>query len=72
MKIISIKDFYFIDGTHYFDPLNGIDSRKDFLNTVQNPLPGMLVVGEAVSDYQGWVEGALKSVKAVVNKKWIK
>ena len=72
LKIISIKDFYFIDGTHYFDPLQGFNSRKDFLNTVQNPLPGMLVVGEAVSDYQGWVEGALKSVKAVVNKKWIK
>jgi len=72
LKIISIKDFYFIDGTHYFDPLTGFDNRKDFLNTVQNPLPGMIVVGEAVSDYQGWVEGALKSVKAVVNKKWLK
>jgi hypothetical protein len=72
LKIISIKDFYFIDGTHYFDPLTGFVNRKDFLNTVQHPLPGMIVVGEAVSDYQGWVEGALKSVKAVVNKKWLK
>ena len=72
LKIISIKNFYFIDGTHYFDPLTGFVNRKDFLNTVQHPLPGMIVVGEVVSDYQGWVEGALKSVTAVVNKKWLK
>jgi hypothetical protein len=31
----------------------------------------MLVVGEAVSRYQGWTEGALMSVEAVLNKKWI-
>jgi len=31
-----------------------------------------LVVGEAVSTYQGWVEGALESVEATVSKKWIK
>jgi hypothetical protein len=71
LKIIGIKDFYFEDGTHYFDPLQGFNSRKDFLNAAQHPLPGVLVVGEAVSDYQGWVEGALKSVKNVVNKNWI-
>jgi hypothetical protein len=72
LKIIAIKDYYWKVGTHYFEPLQGFNSRKDFLNTVQHPLPGILVVGEAVSDYQGWVEGALESVKAVVNKKWIK
>jgi hypothetical protein len=71
LKIISIKDYYWKVGTHYFDPLQGFKSRKDFLNAAQHPLPGVLVVGEAVSDYQGWVEGALKSVKNVINKKWI-
>jgi len=32
----------------------------------------LLVVGEAVSRRQGWTEGALESVHAVLNKKWIK
>ena len=71
LKIIGIKDFYFEDGTHYFEPLKGFNSRKEFLHAVQHPFPGVLVVGEAVSDYQGWVEGALKSVKNVINKNWI-
>jgi hypothetical protein len=31
----------------------------------------MLVVGEVVSRQQGWTEGALESVHAVLNKKWI-
>jgi monoamine oxidase len=34
-------------------------------------MDGMLVVGEAVSTYQGWVEGALESVEDAVSKKWI-
>ena len=32
----------------------------------------MLVVGEVVSRYQGWTEGALESVKTVLNKHWVK
>jgi hypothetical protein len=31
----------------------------------------MLVVGEVVSRDQGWTEGALESVKAVLDEKWI-
>lgn len=72
LKIISLKDFYWPIGTHYFEPLKNISSRKEFLNRVQHPEKGMLVVGEAVSTYQGWVEGALESVKAVVTKDWVK
>jgi len=30
------------------------------------------VVGEVVSRYQGWTEGALESVKSVLTTKWIK
>jgi hypothetical protein len=32
----------------------------------------MLVVGEVVSKDQGWTEGALESVKLVLNGDWIK
>ena len=37
----------------------------------QHPEKGVLVVGEAISINQGWTEGALDSVKAVLTKKWI-
>jgi len=73
LYLVAIKDFYWPIGTHYYDPLNKTQfkTRDQFLKQAQNPEKGMLVVGEAVSRYQGWVEGALESVKAVLNKKWI-
>ena len=46
-------------------------NRNSFIREAQNPEKGMLVVGEVVSKHQGWVEGALESVKFVVTKKWI-
>lgn len=73
LKIISIKDFYWPIGTHYYEPLKGqFKTRNDFVNKAQHPQPGMLVVGEAVSRYQGWTEGALESVKSVLSKNWVK
>jgi thioredoxin reductase len=66
LGIIAIKSFYWNIGTHYYKPL------KDSLDKIQTPEKGILVVGEAVSHKQGWVEGALESVKSVVTKKWIK
>ena len=74
LYLVAIKDFYWPIGTHYYDPLNknqGFKTRDEFLKEAQHPEKGMIVVGEAVSRYQGWVEGALESVKAVLNKKWI-
>ena len=71
LQLLDIKDFYWPIGTHYYSPLTSFNSRKAFLKEVQNPEPGMLVVGEVVSDDQGWSEGALRSVEAVVTKKWI-
>jgi hypothetical protein len=73
LKIKDIKDYYWPIGTHYYQPLKREEyqDRDDFVFDVQHPENGMLVVGEAVSRYQGWVEGALESVNAVLNKKWI-
>jgi len=70
LKIIALKDFYWPIGTHYYEPLKN-KSRNEFVKAAQNPEKGMLVVGEAVSRYQGWTEGALESVESVVTKKWI-
>lgn len=73
LKITAIKDYYWPIGTHYYEPLKGdFKNRKEFIYKAQHPENGMLVVGEVVSKDQGWTEGALESVKSVLNKQWIK
>ena len=73
LKIISIKHYYWPIGTHYYEPLNKnqFKTREEFIYEAQHPEKCMLVVGEAVSRNQGWTEGALESVHAVLNKRWI-
>ena len=73
LKIIALKDFYWPIGTHWFSPLKGpYRTRNEFVHKAQHPQDGMLVVGEVVSRYQGWSEGALESVKTVLSKHWVK
>lgn len=72
LKILAIKDFYWPIGTHYYEPLRGnYKNRKDFIDRAQHPEKCMLVVGELVSTYQGWIEGALESVENGLSKEWI-
>jgi hypothetical protein len=72
LQLLDIKSYYWSVGTHYYDPLNSsFQNRNEFLKKAQNPEKGIIIVGEAVSRYQGWVEGALESVETVLNKKWI-
>ena len=72
LKIIALKDFYWPIGTHYFEPLKGnFKNRQDFINKAQHPEKCLLVVGEVVSTYQGWIEGALESVDNSLTNKWI-
>jgi hypothetical protein len=72
LHIIAIKDYWPI-GTHYYEPLKGnFRDRDDFVYQAQHPQEGMLVVGEVVSRQQGWSNGALQSVEAVVTKEWVK
>lgn len=75
LHIIAIKSYYWSEGTHYYEPLlsdGKYASRAEFIRAVQAPCAGLVVVGEAVSRNQGWVEGALESVDAVVTKEWLK
>lgn len=73
LHIIAIKDYYWPIGTHYYEPLKGnFKNRDDFVYQAQHPEKGILVVGEAISRYQGWCEGALESVEAVLTSKWVK
>ena len=72
LHLNAILDFYWPIGTHYYDPLpNNFKNRKEFIKKAQTPLPCMLVVGEMISMNQGWTQGALESVEAVVTKKWV-
>ncbi len=71
IKLIGIKSFFWPEGTHYYKPLDpelGFKTRKKFLSHVQNPQKGLYVVGEAMSRYQGWVEGGLQSVQSILPK----
>jgi thioredoxin reductase len=72
LKITAIKDYYWSIGTHYYEPLRGpFKTRNDFVYKAQHPENGMLVVGEVVSRDQGWTEGALESVKSVLDENWV-
>ena len=73
LHIIAIKDYYWPIGTHYYKPLNMnlYKNREEFIYNAQHPEKGILVIGEVVSRNQGWTEGALESVNAVLNKKWV-
>jgi hypothetical protein len=73
LHLIAIKDYYWPIGTHYYKPLNTAvyKDRSEFIDVAQHPEDGILVVGEVVSKNQGWAEGALDSVRAVLTKKWI-
>ena len=71
LKITSLLDFYWPIGTHYYTPLKGnFKNRTEFIREAQHPAPGMLIVGEMISENQGWTQGALESVERVVTKKW--
>jgi len=72
LKITSVRSYYWPLGTHYYEPLGSeFHSREEFVYRAQHPQDGILVVGEAVSRYQGWVEGVLESVEDVLDKKWV-
>jgi hypothetical protein len=71
LEIQEILGYYWHEGTHYYTPLNHkkFGSRDDFLAKLQRPYGeqgGIYLAGEAFSRQQGWTEGALESVDAVL------
>lgn len=72
LELVAIQGWFWSIGTHYYAPLQPpYRNRTEFIRHVQRPLPNMAVVGEMVARNQGWVEGALESVDAVVTAGWI-
>jgi hypothetical protein len=73
IKLVSILDAYWEIGTHYYKPLSKkFKSREEFIEEAQHPSDNILVIGEMVALNQGWVEGALDSVKRGLTKDWLK
>lgn len=71
IHLVSIMSIYWDIGTHYYRPLYKFNRRQDFIKKAQRPEKNIRVVGEMVSLSQGWVEGALVSVKRVMKKGWL-
>lgn len=62
-KIKKSKYIHWKIGTHYYKPL-GLEwpSRDAFRKYAMHPQPSVYVVGEIVSNNQGWCEGGLETV----------
>ncbi len=68
LKLKAIKSFYWSIGTHYYKPLpRKFKNRTEFINKCQNPQDNIFVVGEMISNNQGWTQGALESVENIIN-----
>jgi hypothetical protein len=69
LELENMSEYYWSEGTHYYEPLNGFYKSRDyFIKVAQHPSKNMWVVGEMVSKNQGWVEGALESVEVVIGE----
>jgi len=67
IKILDMIHFWWDEGTHYYSPLcSHFKSREEFIKKAQNPQENIFVIGEIVSELQGWVEGALQSVENII------
>lgn len=66
LTIEEMAEWYWETGTHYYEPLKGYETRERFIKDGQHPHPNIMVVGEMISQNQGWVQGALESVEAVL------
>lgn len=67
----DMVDFYWDVGTHYYSPMKpkgAFKNRNEFCKHLQRPKNDILVVGEAVSMKQGWVEGAFESVDNIIRE----
>lgn len=57
---------YYAEGTHMWKPAHRFDKERQARLAVRIR-DDMFIVGEALSDMQGWAEGALRSVEALMD-----
>jgi hypothetical protein len=63
INVCKIAKYYWPCGTHYYKPLKYFKDREEFINAAQHPEKNVFVIGEVISDDQGWTNGALESVR---------
>lgn len=68
LALEDVSENFWRLGTHYFEPCLQYSTREQFLQRAQRPMKNMFVVGEMVSQKQGWVEGALESVQNIIKE----
>jgi len=66
VNVCKIAKYYWPCGTHYYKPLKYFKDREEFLNIAQHPEENVFVIGDTVAFDQGWVEGALDSVRRLI------
>lgn len=66
IHVLDSRIIYWKNGTHYFKPYFWrVKEWPKYMEMMQNPDANVKVIGEAFSFNQGWVEGALESVKNI-------
>ena len=65
LLMIGMKVYNWKEGTHYYKPF-GKTGLKELIFKAQHPIENILVVGEMVSENQGWVNSALESVDKII------
>ena len=68
-ELISIHSKYWEEAVHYIDRHVSVKLREEFLTRLQHPHPMLRIVGEMVTEDNGWIEAALKSVTDI---DWVK
>jgi monoamine oxidase len=68
LPLTAIKRYYWPIGTHYMRPFMEGETYESWIRLAQHPAPNIVVVGEAFSRNQGWVEGALESVELALRR----
>jgi hypothetical protein len=65
LKLLGIRGYYWKNSIHFYEPRdkNIYKTREKFIYHAQRPKEGIYVVGECVSDDQGWINGAISSVE---------
>jgi len=68
LKLTKIVGFYREAGTHYYKPLKKTYSNRiEFIKQAQRPSKNIFVIGEVVSENQGWTNSALSTYHKIKN-----
>jgi monoamine oxidase len=65
---IDGESAYWTYGAHYWLPRNKYIDSNDLENKIRHPSENVWIIGEAFSNHQAWVEGALETSNKAVKE----